>query len=271
MMLLQPRTQEALRASPSAGWVGRRDRAVLVLSKMAGMSDEDIAGLIAGDVVIADAAATITAATGTITLPASDDSMICGPCALARWLHLLDMTVIYPDRYVIDAVIARAAPLSADSPHLCRGTHAVTDTTRHLLLLPPIDRWGPISAIPAQRGPRNRRQPYAPGHGARPAATDHQAAETCWATERYATGNPTPSPGRPRSPADPGDSLTTPSSFPRSRPTNPGSPHGHPPDAPRSPVPLTVDHPRASGVRRRCPAAVHTAPGGRTSCPAGAP
>ena len=107
------------------------------------------------------------------------------------------MTVIYPDRYVIDAVIARAAPLSADSPHLCRGTHAVTDTTRHLLLLPPIDRWGPISAIPAQRGPRDRRQPYAPGHGARPAATDHQAAETCWATERYATGNPTPSPGRP--------------------------------------------------------------------------
>ena len=75
------------------------------------------------------------------------------------------MTVIYPDRYVIDAVIARAAPLSADSPHMCRGTHAVTDATRHLLLLPPIDRWGPISATPAQRGPRDRRQPYAPGHG----------------------------------------------------------------------------------------------------------
>ena len=83
MMLLQPRTQEALRASPSAGWVGRRDRAVLVLSQMAGMSDEDIAGLTAGDVVIADGAATITAPTGTITLPASDDSMTCGPCALS--------------------------------------------------------------------------------------------------------------------------------------------------------------------------------------------
>ena len=82
MMLLQPRTQEALRALPSAGWVGRRDRAVLVLSQMAGMSDEDIAGLTVGDVVIADGAATITAATGTITLPASDDGMICGPCAL---------------------------------------------------------------------------------------------------------------------------------------------------------------------------------------------
>src|SRR5664279_5576440 len=129
MMLLQPRTQEALRASPSAGWVGRRDRAVLVLSQMAGMSDEDIAGLTAGDVVIADGTAVITAPGGTITLPASEDNLICGPCALARWLHLLDMTVLYPDRYVIDAVIARAAPLTADSPHLC---NAVTDTTRHL-------------------------------------------------------------------------------------------------------------------------------------------
>ena len=104
MTLQQQRTQEALRALPSAGWVGRRDRAVHVLSQMAGMSDEHIATLTAGDVVIADGAATITAPTGTITLAASSDTLICGPCALARWLHLLDMTVIYPDRYVIDAV-----------------------------------------------------------------------------------------------------------------------------------------------------------------------
>ncbi len=165
MTLQQQRTQEALRALPSAGWVGRRDRAVHVLSQMAGMSDEHIATLTAGDVVIADGAATITAPTGTITLAASSDTLICGPCALARWLHVLDMAVIYPDRYVIDAVVARAAPLSANSPHLCRGTRAVTDATRQMPLLPPIDRWGPISAIPAQRGPRDRRQPYAPGHG----------------------------------------------------------------------------------------------------------
>ena len=71
MTLPQRRTQEALRASPAAGWVGRRDRAVLVLSQMAGLSDDDIAGLTAGDVVIADGAAIITAPTGTITLPAS--------------------------------------------------------------------------------------------------------------------------------------------------------------------------------------------------------
>ena len=95
MTLQQQRTQEALRALPSAGWVGRRDRAVHVLSQMAGMSDEHIATLTAGDVVIADGAATITASTGTITLPASGDTLICGPCALARWLRVLDMTVTY--------------------------------------------------------------------------------------------------------------------------------------------------------------------------------
>src|SRR5664280_3514827 len=208
MMLLQPRTQEALRALPSAGWVGRRDRAVLVLSKMAGMSDEDIAVLTAGDVVIADGAATITAATGTITLPASDDSMSCGPCALARWLHLLDMTVIYPDRYVIDAVIARAAPLSADSPHLCPApTRSPT-------------RPGTCSccrrSTAGDRSPRSppsagletvaNRTPQATGQGPRPPTTKQRRPAGPLSDTRPV--NPPPSPGRPRSPADPGDSLT---------------------------------------------------------------
>ena len=75
------------------------------------------------------------------------------------------MIVIYPDRYVIDAVVARAPPLSANSPHLCRGACAVTDATRQMPLLPPIDRWGLISPITAQRGHRDRRQPYALRHG----------------------------------------------------------------------------------------------------------
>lgn len=158
MTLQQRRTQEALRAVPPAGWVGRRDRAVLVLSQMAGLSAEHIAGLTAGDVVVADGVATITAPGATITLTASGDGLICGPCALARWLHALNLTAIYPDRCVIDAVIARAAPLSADSPHLCRSTYPVSDATRRMPLLPPIDRWGLISAISAQGGPRDGRR-----------------------------------------------------------------------------------------------------------------
>lgn len=158
MTLQETRIQQALRAVPSAGWLGRRDRALLVLSQMAGLPKEEIATLTAADVVIADGVATITAPTGVIRLVASGgDAMICGPCALARWLHVLNLTAVYSDRCVIDSVIARAAPLSTNSPHLCDGTAAAADSTAQLLLLPPIDRWGLISAISAPRPPRDGR------------------------------------------------------------------------------------------------------------------
>jgi len=164
MTLEQIRVQEALRALPSAGWIGRRDRAVLVLAHMAGLPEEVIARLTAADVMIGEGVATITAPTGVITLAASGDALICAPCALARWLHVLNMTAVYPDRCVIDAVIARGAPLSANSPHLCEGTYPASDSTGQLLLLPPIDRWGLISAISAQRSPRDGPPATALGH-----------------------------------------------------------------------------------------------------------
>ena len=164
MMLHESRIQQALRAMPSAGWLGRRDRALLVLSQMAGLSQEDIARLTAGDVVIADGVATITTPTGVIRLAADGDGLICGPCALARWLHVLNLTAVYSDRCVIDSVIARGAPLSANSPHLCDGTAVASDSTAQLQLLPPIDRWGLISAISAPRPARDSRPSGATGH-----------------------------------------------------------------------------------------------------------
>ena len=157
MTLQESRTEQALRAMPSAGWLGRRDRALLVLTQMARLPQEEIAKLTAADVVIADGIATITAPTGVIRLAASGDGLICGPCALARWLHVLNLTAVYSDRCVIDSVIARGAPLSTNSPHLCDGTASASDSTAHLLFLPPIDRWGLISAIGAPRPPRDSR------------------------------------------------------------------------------------------------------------------
>ena len=165
MMLHESRIQQALRAMPSAGWLGRRDRALLVLSQMAGLPQEDIARLTAGDVVIADGVATITTPTGVIRLAASGDGLICGPCALARWLHVLNLTAVYSDRCVIDSVIARGSLLSTNSPHLCDGTAVASDSTAQLALLPPIDRWGLISAISAPRSPRDGRPSSATGHG----------------------------------------------------------------------------------------------------------
>jgi len=164
MTLQETRIEQALRDMPSAGWLGRRDRALLVLSEMAALSQEEIARLTAGDVVIADGAATITTSTGVVTLAASGDGLICGPCALARWLHVLNLTSVYSDRCVIDSVIARGAPLSANSPHLCDGRAVASDSTAQLLLLPPIDRWGLISAVGAPLSSRDGRPSTAAGH-----------------------------------------------------------------------------------------------------------
>jgi hypothetical protein len=136
----------ALRELPShgwtAGWTGRRDRALLVLSHMAGLSYDNIATLTVGDITVSDGVATIRTPGGTTTLRQAEDGLLCGPCALARWLHALDLTTLYPNGLVIAAVIARAVPLTADSPHLCQGTVTVTESTRRLTLMAASDQWG---------------------------------------------------------------------------------------------------------------------------------
>jgi hypothetical protein len=141
------RVEQVLRTLPShgwtAGWIGRRDRALLVLGQIAGLSYENAATMTAGDLHVADGAATIRTPGGKTTLrDVPDDDLLCGPCALARWVHALDLTVVYPDGRVIATVIARAVPLTPDSPHLCHSSTTITEITRRAALLPPIDRWG---------------------------------------------------------------------------------------------------------------------------------
>ncbi len=147
-----PQVENVLRSLPShgwpAGWIGRRDRALLVLAELAGLRVEQIAAVAAGDVTIAQGAATIRTQGGTTILRGVDDDLLCGPCALARWVHALDLTVVYPDGRVIAAVIARAVPLRSDSPHLCHSNNSITELTRRVALLPPIDQWGhPVRAV----------------------------------------------------------------------------------------------------------------------------
>ena len=132
-----PTVQEVLRAVPSHGWVGRRDRALLVLSQLAGLSYLEMAELSTTDVSITGGTATIRTPTTTMTLESAEDAVLCGPCALARWLHLLDMTLSYPNSTVPAAILARGAPLVSDSPHACQ--------------TPPHDRQSP-AGHPAPRG-----------------------------------------------------------------------------------------------------------------------
>lgn len=138
--LTRSEVEAVLRSLPShgwtRGWTGRRERARLVLSATAGLADSSIAALTAADITIGGGTATIRTTDGTTTLEPDDDGLICAPCALARWLHALDMTVLYESPRVIAAVIARAAPLTADSPHLCQGSLTLSPATLVLPLLP---------------------------------------------------------------------------------------------------------------------------------------
>ena len=166
------RVHAVLRMLPShgwtAGWIGRRDRALLVLSQLACLSYGQIASLTAGDVTIADGTARISTTGGTTTMRKVDDDLLCGPCALARWVHALDLTVVYHDGRVIAAVIARAVPLKADSPHLCHSNNSITEVTRQVVLLPPIDQWGhPVRSV-LPRDPALERPLASLAHGTVP-------------------------------------------------------------------------------------------------------
>jgi len=154
-------TDNALRLLPShgwtAGWVGRRDRALIVLSQVADLPYQRIAQLSAGDIGFAEGKAIIAGPDGDIGIPARTDSLLCAPCALARWLHALDLTVVYTDTKVIASVIGRAAPLTARSPHVCENPRPISDDTRDVPALPAIDRWGVLAphALSTRPHPRS--------------------------------------------------------------------------------------------------------------------
>jgi len=146
----QHRVEAALRALPSHSWVGRRDRALLVLSHHAGIPYREIAGLTRADVAVCDSAAIINTRAGALMLQPQPDGRLCGPCGLARWMHVLDLTVVY-SHAVITAILARSVPITARSPHLCEGKTSRTDDLAPGLLFPPIDPWGgfPVPSGPA--------------------------------------------------------------------------------------------------------------------------
>jgi len=158
----QAATDRMLRMLPShgwtAGWIGRRDRALVVLSQAADLPYEQIAWLCAGDINVADGEAIIKGPTGPTTIGASTESLLCAPCALARWLHALDLTVVYTDTNVIASVIGRAAPLTARSPHVCENPSPISAATFDVPVLPVIDRWGLLAPQPSSARPHPRSQ-----------------------------------------------------------------------------------------------------------------
>jgi hypothetical protein len=78
------------------------------------------------------------------------DPVVCGSCAVVRWLRVLDLVVTQPSNRVVAGVLKKAEPLDNRSPHLCRSTRTVDAATLTAPLLPPIDQWGYVP-FPVQR------------------------------------------------------------------------------------------------------------------------
>ena len=80
----------------------------------------------------------------------ADDAVLCGPCAVVRWLKILDLAVTKPSTKTIARALKKASAVDHRSPHVCRTGPVLGEATRSVPLLPPIDQWGALP-LPLQR------------------------------------------------------------------------------------------------------------------------
>jgi len=151
------RVEAALRRLPSHGWINgwfsRRDRALLVLAG-AGVPYRRIAALTAGDVTLIDTVATI-AASRPVTLHPNADPVLCGPCALVRWLRALHLAVTKSSTRALAGAIDRAPVVDGASSHLCRSRRPLATGIAEVPLLPPIDPRGYLAIDPRPLSPHS--------------------------------------------------------------------------------------------------------------------
>jgi len=152
------RVEAALRRLPSHGWIngwfGRRDRALLVVAR-AGVPYRRIAALTAGDITLTDTVATINTTNGLVTLHPDEDPVVCGPCALVRWLRALHLALTSPATRTLAGAIDRAPAVDGASPHLCRSRRPLPTGIARVPLLPPIDPRGHLSITPRPLTPHS--------------------------------------------------------------------------------------------------------------------
>jgi hypothetical protein len=138
----------ALCGLPSHGWTqgmfGRRDRCLLVLSQLAGVPYKHLAALTVGDITLIEGTAMIRSTAGRWELRPADDGLLCGPCAVTRWLRIVDVAVTRITTKVIADAIDKADPVTPKSLHLCRSAKTWDGATAAVPVFPPIDQWGAL-------------------------------------------------------------------------------------------------------------------------------
>jgi hypothetical protein len=140
------RMEAALRLLPSRGWTGglfgQRDRCLLVLSQLAQIPHRHLAQLTAGDVTVADGVATIRVPGQLRTVAAVHDPVLCGPCAVARWLQTHDVIVTKIATPTVSRHLRKLKSLTGTSPHVCREPLALDERSGGHPLLAPVNQWG---------------------------------------------------------------------------------------------------------------------------------
>ncbi len=163
---VRSRVEAAMRTLPSRGWTGglfgQRDRCLLVLSQLARVPHRQLARLTAGDITIAGGVATIAGAGRTWTIEATADPVLCGPCAVVRWLdtHRIIVTKI-ATRAVADHMDS-ADSVTGNSPHVCRSPVTSSGREAESPLLASPNQWGqtpfplhPLSRLAVSRQARD--------------------------------------------------------------------------------------------------------------------
>jgi hypothetical protein len=149
----------ALRALPSHGWThgmfGRRDRCLLVLSQLAGVPYRDLATATAGDVTLVVCTVTIRSPAGEWTLRPADDGLVCGVCAVVRWLEVLEVAATKVATAEVAGLLKGAPEVTGRSPHVCRTFPELSASTRGTPLLSPIDQWGALPFPPPPLTPHS--------------------------------------------------------------------------------------------------------------------
>ncbi len=97
----------------------------------------------AGDVTLVDGQATIRTPAGDWTLhPADDGLLVCGGCAVLRWLEVLQVVATRVATAEVAGLLKAAPEVTGRSPHACRTPFELASSTRGTPVLSPIDRWG---------------------------------------------------------------------------------------------------------------------------------
>ncbi len=78
----------------------------------------------------------------SVALHPDEDPVLCGPCALIRWLRALHLAVTSPATRTVAEAIDRTPAVDGASPPLCRSGRPLPAGIGGVPLLPPIDPRG---------------------------------------------------------------------------------------------------------------------------------